>query len=148
MKKRVGITFGCFDLLHCGHCLMLAEAKRDCDFLIVGLQTDPTIDRPDTKNKPVQSLVERWLQLTSQKYVDQIVPYQTEAEIDEILRTMPIDVRYIGADYIGKDFTGKQTCEDMNIEIYYNSRDHEFSTSGLRERVLKASMKGKQHGRH
>lgn len=131
---RVGITFGAFDLLHAGHCLMLQEAKSQCDYLIVGLQTDPTIDRPQ-KNKPVQSLVERYIQLKAISVVDEIIPYQTEAELLEIIKAIPIDVRIIGADYLNKDFTGKDLADELGIETYYNRRDHAFSTTNLRLRV-------------
>lgn len=131
---RVGITFGAFDLLHAGHCLMLQEAKSQCDYLIVGLQTDPTIDRPQ-KNKPVQSLVERYIQLKAISVVDEIIPYQTEAELLEIIKAIPIDVRIIGADYLNKDFTGKDLADELGIETYYNRRDHAFSTTTLRLRV-------------
>jgi glycerol-3-phosphate cytidylyltransferase len=131
---RVGITFGAFDLLHAGHCLMLQEAKAQCDYLIVGLQTDPTIDRP-SKNKPVQSLVERYVQLKAISVVDEIIPYQTEAELLEIIKAIPIDVRIIGADYLNKDFTGKDVADELGIETYYNRRDHAFSTTDLRLRV-------------
>ena len=127
---RVGITFGAFDLLHAGHCLMLQEAKSQCDYLIVGLQTDPTIDRPQ-KNKPVQSLVERYIQLKAISVVDEIIPYQTEAELLEIIKAIPIDVRIIGADYLNKDFTGKDLADELGIETYYNRRDHAFSTTDL-----------------
>lgn len=139
--NRIGITFGCFDLLHSGHCLMLEEAKSDCDVLIVGLQSDPTIDRPDSKNKPIQTMYERFIHLMSISGVDMIVPYQTEAEIEEILSTLPINVRYIGEDYVGKPFTGKQLCEDLGIEIIYTSRKHNFSTTQLRKRVKEAETK-------
>lgn len=131
---RVGITFGAFDLLHAGHCLMLQEAKSQCDYLIVGLQTDPTIDRPQ-KNKPVQSLVERYIQLKAISVVDEIIPYQTEAELLEIIKAIPIDVRIIGADYLNKEFTGKDLADELGIETYYNRRDHAFSTTDLRLRV-------------
>lgn len=141
MSKKVGITFGAFDLLHAGHCLMLQEAKAQCDYLIVGLQTDPTIDRP-TKNKPVQSLVERYVQLKAISVVDEIIPYQTEAELLEIIKAIPVNVRIIGADYIDKDFTGKAEADQLGIETYYNRRDHAFSTSDLRNRVVKASTSG------
>jgi glycerol-3-phosphate cytidylyltransferase len=134
MTKRIGITFGAFDLLHAGHCLMLQEAKSQCDYLIVGLQTDPTIDRP-TKNKPVQSLVERYVQLKAISVVDEIIPYQTEAELLEIIKAIPIDVRIIGADYLNKDFTGKEIADELGIETYFNRRDHAFSTTNLRLRV-------------
>lgn len=131
---RVGITFGAFDLLHAGHVLMLQEAKEHCDYMIVGLQTDPTIDRPD-KNKPVQSVVERYIQLSSVTYVDEIIPYETEKDVKDILNSVKIDVRIIGSDYIGKEFTGKNICVNRGIEIHYNKRDHAFSSSELRNRI-------------
>jgi len=131
---RIGITFGAFDLLHAGHCLMLQEAKTQCDYLIVGLQTDPTIDRA-SKNKPVQSLVERYIQLKALLVVDEIIPYQTESELLEIIRSLPINVRIIGADYLDKDFTGKSDADQLGIETYYNRRDHAFSSSDIRNRV-------------
>lgn len=134
-NKRVGITFGCFDLLHAGHCMMLKEAKQQCDFLIVGLHVDPSIER-STKNKPVQSLYERYIQLEAIKYVDKIIPYQYEKEIIDITKTNNISVRIIGADYINKSFSGKQQCIDNNIEIFYNTRNHDFSTSELRSRII------------
>lgn len=140
MTKRVGITFGAFDLLHAGHCLMLQEAKAQCDYLIVGLQTDPTIDRP-SKNKPVQSLVERYIQLKAISVVDEIIPYQTEAELLEIIKAIPIDVRIIGADYLNKDFTGKDLADELGIETYYNRRDHAFSTTDLRLRVWESELR-------
>lgn len=139
MTKRIGITFGAFDLLHAGHCLMLQEAKTQCDYLIVGLHTDPTLDRP-TKNRPVQSLVERYIQLKAISVVDEIVPYQTEAELLEIIRSLPIDVRIIGADYLDKDFTGKAEADQLGIETYYNRRDHAFSSSDLRLRVWESEL--------
>ena len=133
-KGRIGITFGAFDLLHAGHVAMLAEAKQNCDYLIVGLQNDPSVDRPE-KNKPIQSIFERQLQITACRFVDEVVIYNTEADVLDILKTLPIDVRIIGSDYLDKDFTGKDYCVDNNIEIVYNSRDHSFSTSSLRDRV-------------
>jgi glycerol-3-phosphate cytidylyltransferase len=131
---KIGITFSTFDLFHAGHVKMLEEAKRQCDHLIVGLQTDPTIDR-STKNKPVQSLVERYIQLKACKHVDEIVPYSTEGELLEILQSFKIDLRIVGEDYIDKDFTGKQYCIENSIEIYYNSRKHEFSSTALRNKI-------------
>ena len=131
---KIGITFSSFDLLHAGHIKMLEECKRNCDFLIVGLQTDPTIDRPN-KNKPVQSIVERYIQLKACIFIDEIVPYSTELELMEILQCFKIDIRFIGEDYFEKEFTGKQFCLDNNIQIYFNSRKHKFSTSGLREKI-------------
>ena len=133
----VGFTCGAFDLLHAGHVLMLEEAKAQCDYLIVGLHTDPTLDRPE-KNKPVQSLVERTIQLNAVKYVDQVVCYQTEAELMELLQVVMPDVRIVGDDYVGKDFTGKEWCFDNGIHIHYNLRQHDFSTTELRTRIKKS----------
>lgn len=131
-----GITFSAFDLLHAGHICMLKEAKEQCDYLICGLQADPTLDRPE-KNKPIQSTVERYLQLSAVKYVDEIIPYSLESELCEILLAYPIDVRIIGADYKNVDFTGKDICRKLGIEIYFNQRNHDFSTSDLRKKVFK-----------
>jgi glycerol-3-phosphate cytidylyltransferase len=136
--QKIGIVFSTFDLLHAGHIAMLAEVKNHCDYLIAGLQTDPTIDRPDTKNPPVQSIVERQITLSATRYVDEIVVYQTEKDLEDILLTLPIDVRILGIEYADKDFTGKQICVDRGIEIVYNSRDHSFSSSSLRKRVAEA----------
>ena len=135
---KIGITFSTFDLLHAGHVAMLAEAKQHCDYLIAALQTDPTIDRPDTKNKPVQSVVERQIQLACNRFVDEIVVYQTEKDLEDILLSMPIDVRILGVEYQDKDFTGKDICNKRGIEIVYNGRDHSFSSSNLRKRVAEA----------
>lgn len=131
----VGITFSTFDLLHAGHILMLQEAKQFCDYLICGLQTDPTIDRPETKNKPAQTIVERQIQLAAVKYVDEVVVYQTEKDLLDILTIYPINVRFVGEEYRNKDFTGKDFCLDNNIELIYNSRKHRFSTTELRGRA-------------
>ena len=136
----VGITFSSFDLFHSGHVAMLKEAKSNCDHLMVGVQTDPTIDRPE-KNKPIQSVFERYVQLEGCKYIDQIVPYATEKEIEDILLTYKIDKRFIGEEYKTKDFTGKQICVDKGIEIYYNKRQHSFSTTNLRQRILDESKR-------
>jgi len=138
---KIGITFSTFDLLHAGHVAMLAEAKNHCDYLIAALQTDPTIDRPDTKNKPVQSIVERQIQLACNRFVDEIVVYQTEKDLEDILLSMPIDVRILGVEYADKDFTGKDICNKRGIEIVYNGRDHSFSSSNLRKRVAQAENK-------
>ena len=132
---KIGITFSTFDLLHAGHVLMLKEAKESCDYLIAGLQTDPTIDRPGTKNKPVQSIIERQIQLEGCKYVDEIIVYQTERDVEDILKTKTIDTRILGVEYKDKDFTGKQICIDKRIELVYNSRNHDWSTSELRGRI-------------
>jgi glycerol-3-phosphate cytidylyltransferase len=136
--KKIGIVFSTFDLLHAGHIAMLAEVKNHCDYLIAGLQTDPTIDRPDTKNKPIQSIVERQITVSATRYVDEIVVYQTEKDLEDILLTLPIDVRILGIEYANKDFTGRDICYNRNIEIVYNSRDHSFSSSSLRKRVAEA----------
>ena len=132
---KVGITFSTFDLLHAGHIAMLREAKSQCDYLIVGLQSDPTIDRPDTKNSPIQTMFERYLQLKAVEYVDEVVPYQTERDLEDILETLPINIRILGEEYRDKDFTGKDICRKRGIELYFNKRDHRFSTSDLRKRV-------------
>jgi glycerol-3-phosphate cytidylyltransferase len=133
---KIGITFSTFDLLHAGHILMLEEAKQQCDYLIVGLQTDPTIDRPETKNKPAQSIVERQIQLAAVKYVDEIIVYQTEQDLMDILSIYPINVRFVGEEYRNKDFTGKDYCLDNDIELVYNNRKHRYSTTELRKRMV------------
>jgi glycerol-3-phosphate cytidylyltransferase len=135
---KIGITFSTFDMLHAGHVAMLAEAKNHCDYLIAGLQTDPTIDRPDTKNRPVQSIVERQIQLAACRYVDEVVVYQTEQDLIDLLLILPIDVRILGVEYENKDFTGKKECWDREIELVFNGRDHSFSSSSLRRRVAAA----------
>ena len=139
----VGFTCSCFDLFHAGHIMMLRDAKEQCDHLIVGLQTDPTIDRPQ-KNKPIQSVFERFVQLSACAYVDEIVPYATEKDLMDILQSYKIDIRIIGEEYQGKQFTG---C-DLDIPLHFNKRRHSFSTTELRERianaeVLSASLKKK-----
>jgi glycerol-3-phosphate cytidylyltransferase len=137
---KIGITFSTFDLLHAGHIAMLAEAKNHCDYLIAGLQTDPTIDRPDSKNPPVQSIVERQIQLAATRYVDETVVYQTEKDLEDILLTLPIDVRILGIEYEQKEFTGRDICYDRGIELIFNKRDHSFSSSNLRKRVAQAEI--------
>lgn len=129
-----GFTASTFDLLHAGHVSMLREAKGQCDYLVCALQVDPSLDRPE-KNPPVQTLVERWTQLQAIKYVDEIIPYQTEQDLEDILKMFDFDVRIIGAEYKDKTFTGRATCAARGIEIYFNRRDHRFSTSDLRRRV-------------
>ena len=136
--KRIGITFSTFDMLHAGHIAMLSEAKNHCDYLICGLQTDPTIDRPDTKNKPVQSIVERQIQLAACRYVDEVVVYATEQDLCDLLLILPIDVRILGVEYEGKDFSGQEECYNRGIQIIFNQRDHSFSSSSLRKRVVAA----------
>jgi len=136
--KKIGITFSTFDMLHAGHIAMLAEAKNHCDYLIAGLQTDPTIDRPDTKNHPVQSIVERQIQLAACRYVDEVVVYQTEQDLVDLLLILPLDVRVLGVEYQDKDFSGREECYMRNIELIFNGRDHSFSSSSLRKRVVEA----------
>jgi glycerol-3-phosphate cytidylyltransferase len=131
---KIGITFSAFDLLHAGHVKMLEEAKRQCDYLIVALQTDPTLDRPE-KNSPIQSVVERYIQLKGCLHVDEIVPYATEQDLEDILRSFKLDVRIVGDEYKEKNFTGRAYCEEKGIELYYNGRDHRFSSSSLRKEV-------------
>jgi len=138
--KPVGFTCSTFDLLHAGHILMLAECKQICDYLIVGVQSDPTVDRPNTKNKPVQSIVERYVQLSAVKFVDEIIVYNTEKDLEDMLMFLPISVRIIGEEYKDKDFTGKQICEDRGIKIWFNSRSHRFSSSELRQRTYQSEV--------
>ena len=133
IKSRVGITCGTFDLLHAGHVVMFEEAKTVCDYLIVALQLDPTTDRPN-KNKPLQNIVERQIQLKGIKWIDEVIVYHRESELEDIFFTFAIDVRIIGEEYKDRLFTGKKTCIDRKIEIYYNKREHKFSTTELRER--------------
>ena len=138
--KPVGFTCSTFDLLHAGHILMLAECKQICDYLIVGVQSDPTVDRPGTKNKPVQSIVERYVQLSAVKFVDEIIVYNTEKDLEDMLMFLPISVRIIGEEYKDKDFTGKQICEERGIKIWFNSRSHRFSSSELRQRTYQSEV--------
>jgi glycerol-3-phosphate cytidylyltransferase len=138
--KPVGFTCSTFDLLHAGHILMLAECKQVCDYLIVGVQSDPSIDRPGTKNKPVQSIVERYVQLSAVKFVDEIIVYNTEKDLEDMLMFLPISVRIIGEEYKDKEFTGKKICEDRGIKIWYNSRTHRFSSSELRQRTYQSEL--------
>lgn len=140
---KIGFTCSTFDLFHAGHIMMLKEAKTQCDYLIVGLQTDPTIDRPDTKNKPIQTLFERFVQLQSCKYVDEIVPYSTEKELMDILLSHQIDVRIIGEEYKDAHFTGRE----LDIEMYYNRRKHSFSTTSLRQRVNEIEQTKKKNNK-
>jgi len=132
---KVGFTCSAFDLLHAGHICMLRDAKEQCDYLIVGLQVDPSIDR-EVKNPPVQTLVERYTQLNAVGYVDEIIPYITEQDLEDILSMYHIDVRILGAEYLEKDFTGKDICKKRNIQNYFNERSHRFSSSDLRNRIV------------
>jgi len=133
--QTVGFTASTFDLLHAGHVAMLREAKDQCDYLICGLQIDPSMDRPE-KNSPIQTVVERYSQLSAIKYVDEIVVYATEQDLVDILTMYKIDVRILGVEYKDKDFTGRDLCDTLNIDLYFNSREHRFSTSDLRKRVV------------
>lgn len=136
-KIKTGITFSTFDLLHAGHIAMLAEAKSVCDYLICGLHVDPQVERPN-KNQPIQSVVERYIQLSSVQYVDEVIPYNLEKDLHDVLLTYPIDVRIIGADYKDTEFSGKGICLTKGIEIYYNERLHNFSSTELRQRIQQA----------
>jgi glycerol-3-phosphate cytidylyltransferase len=131
---RVGFTASAFDLLHAGHVQMLREAKDQCEYLIVGLQVDPSQDRV-TKNRPIQTVVERYTQLRAVSYVDEIVPYCTETDLEDILSMYHIDIRILGEEYRDSDFTGKNICAKRGIELYFNKRDHRFSSTDLRKRV-------------
>ena len=137
---KVGITFSTFDLFHAGHVKMLEEAKRQCDYLILGLQLNPSIERPE-KNAPSQSIIERYIQLKGSKHVDEIVPYVSEQDLEDILRSFKLDVRIIGDEYMDKQYTGKEYCAAKGIETYYNSRDHRFSSTGLRKQVKSVETK-------
>lgn len=131
---KIGFTCGAFDMFHAGHILMLKECKDACDYLIVGIQTDPTIDRPE-KNKPIMSIFERQMVVKACKYVDEIIVYETEKDLEDILSTIDIDIRIVGIDHRHGFMTGKEICKKRGIKIYYNKRDHRFSTTSLRERV-------------
>ena len=137
---KVGFTCSTFDLLHAGHVQMLRDAKEQCDYLICGLQVDPTLDRPE-KNSPVQTVVERYAQLHAVKYVDEIIPYAYERDLEDILAMYHIDVRILGDEYRDKDFTGKDICKKRGIQLYFNKRDHRFSSSDLRKRVTAKGSK-------
>jgi glycerol-3-phosphate cytidylyltransferase len=138
--KRIGIVFSAFDMLHAGHIAMLSEAKNHCDYLIAGLQTDPTIDRPGQKNPPVQSIVERQIQLAACRYVDEVVVYQTEQDLVDLLLILPVNVRILGVEYCDQEFTGREECRSRGIELVFNGRDHSFSSSSLRRRVAAAEV--------
>jgi glycerol-3-phosphate cytidylyltransferase len=137
---RIGFTASQFDMLHAGHVAMLSEARNHCDYLIAGLQNNASWDRPE-KNSPIQSIVERQIQLAATRYVDEIVVYNTESDLEDILLTLPIDVRILGVEYRDKEFTGRDICVSRDIELIYNKRDHSFSSSSLRKRVVEAESK-------
>lgn len=135
---KIGFNCSTFDLFHAGHVTMLREEKRHCDYLIVAVQVDPTVDRPDTKNKPVMSIYERFMCVSACKYVDEILVYHTEEDLLNMLKTIHIDIRFLGDEYKTKDFTGKQWCLDHGIELFYHERQHPYSSSTLRKRVWEA----------
>ena len=137
---KIGITFSQFDLLHAGHIAMLSEARNHCDYLICGLQNNANWDRPE-KNEPIQSILERQIQLGAVRFVDEIVVYNTEKDLEDILLTLPIEVRILGVEYMEKDFTGRAICEKRGIELVFNARDHSFSSSSLRKRVVEEEAK-------
>jgi glycerol-3-phosphate cytidylyltransferase len=137
---RIGFTASQFDMLHAGHVAMLSEARNHCDYLIAGLQNNASWDRPE-KNAPIQSIVERQIQLAATRYVDEIVVYNTEKDLEDILLTLPLDVRILGVEYRDKEFTGRDICVSRDIELIYNKRDHSFSSSSLRKRVVEAENK-------
>ena len=139
-KKKIGFTCSCFDLLHAGHVKMLEDAKSQCDHLIVGLQTDPTIDRPLIKNKPIQALEERQIMISGIRFVDEVVLYETEDDLYSYLKKNKPDVRILGSDYKEENFTGK----DLDIPIYYHKRDHNWSTTSLREKVYESELQKKK----
>jgi len=136
---KIGITFSQFDMLHAGHIAMLSEAKNHCDYLIAGLQNNAKWDRPE-KNEPIQSIVERQIQLAATRYVDEIVVYNTEKDLEDILLTLPVDVRILGVEYQDKEFTGREICNRRGIALVFNGRDHSFSSSSLRKRVAQAEL--------
>lgn len=143
---KVGITASTFDLLHAGHVEMLREAKGECDYLICALQIDPSVDREE-KNKPIQTIVERYTQLEAVKYVDEIIPYMYEEDLEDILQMRQINVRILGEEYREKEFTGRDICKQRDIELYFNKRDHRFSSSDLRLRVWsRISLEGENNG--
>ena len=136
-KKIVGFTCSSFDLLHAGHIIMLKDAKEQCDYLVVGLQTNPTLDRPDTKNKPIQTFKERLIQLEAVKYVDEIIKYSTEDELYKLIKNINPDIRILGSDYKKKSFTG----DDLDIKIYYHNRNHSYSSTNLRKKIFQEEDK-------
>jgi len=140
---KVGITFSTFDLFHAGHVKMLEEAKSKCEYLIVGLQLDPSIDRPE-KNKPTQTIIERYVQLRACKYIDEVIPYVSENDLIDVLSSFKIDLRIIGEEYKEKVFTGKEYCKKKGIEIYYNKREHRFSSSALRKQISESENSKKK----
>jgi glycerol-3-phosphate cytidylyltransferase len=138
--KKIGITFSTFDMLHAGHVTMLKQEKERCDYLKVALQVDPSIDRPGIKNKPIQSVYERYVQLQAVKYVDEILVYETEDDLLNLIKTQTMHIRFLSEEYIDKNFTGKQYCMDNGIEIYYHKREHKYSSSEIRSRAYELEL--------
>lgn len=138
---KVGFNCSTFDLFHAGHVTMLREEKRHCDYLIVAIQVDPTVDRPDTKNKPVMSIYERFVCVSACKYVDEVLVYHTEEDLLNLLKTQHIDIRFLGDEYKTKEFTGRQWCLDHGIELFFHERQHPYSSSSLRQRVWESEQK-------
>lgn len=134
-KQIVGFTCGAFDLLHAGHLHLFEQCKNECDVLVVGLHTDPTIDRPTTKNKPSQSIFERYQQLAACKFVDKIIPYDTEADLVNMMAVLPIHIRFMGSDHLMKDITGQSVCDDLGIALRFIGRLHSYSSTELRGRL-------------
>jgi len=143
---KIGFQCSSFDLLHAGHVTMLKQEKDLCDYLKVAIQVDPTIDRPGAKNKPVQSIYERYVQLQACRYVDEILVYATEADLMNLLMTQDIHIRFLSEEYLGRDFTGKQYCIDNGVELYYHKRRHSYSSSDLRKRTFELELQ-KQNDR-
>jgi glycerol-3-phosphate cytidylyltransferase len=143
---KIGFNCSSFDLFHAGHVTMLKMEKELCDYLIVALQVDPTIDRPGIKNKPCQSVYERYVQLQACKYVDEILVYETEYDLLQLLMTQKIDIRFLSEEYLNRDFTGKQYCIQNGIELYYHKREHDYSSSGLRDRVFQLENLKREQG--
>jgi glycerol-3-phosphate cytidylyltransferase len=141
---KIGFNCSCFDLFHAGHVAMLKMEKDLCDYLKVALQVDPTVDRPGLKNKPIQSMYERYIQLQACKYVDEILVYDTEADLLNLIKTQDMDIRFLSEEYLNRDFTGKQYCMDNGIEIHYHKRQHSFSTSELRNRIYELEVAKRQ----
>lgn len=143
---KIGFNCSSFDLFHAGHVTMLKLEKEMCDYLKVALQVDPTIDRPGLKNKPVQSIYERYVQLQGCRYVDEILVYETEADLLNLLKTQRIDIRFLGEEYKDRDFTGKQFCIEQGIELVYHPRTHQYSSTELRTRVYEIERKKREEG--
>ena len=142
---KIGFNCSSFDLLHAGHVTMLKMEKELCDYLIVALQIDPTVDRPGSKNKPVQSAYERYVQLQACKYVDEILIYETEFDLLQLLQTQTIHIRFLSEEYLNRDFTGKQYCMNNGIELHYHKRKHSYSSTDLRERVYELEKQKHEH---